>query len=136
MTNDSQADDELDTIRSSARFMSLKALTSIHGVGSSTARHLYSIGLRTVEDMERYYDVPITEDGTSVLSEDEPIYTPNGKRVPMNDRIPDLDVKTALVLRHEFAISLSRSEVEAMHNLVMTELNNLQPGWASTIVGG
>ncbi|KAG5342625.1 hypothetical protein C0989_012130 [Termitomyces sp. Mn162] len=128
--------EECNTIRSSARFLSLKAFASIHGVGSTTARHLYSIGLRTVEDMEQYYDVPIADDGVPLLPNNEPKYTPNGKRIPTNDTIPDLDIKAALVLRHEFAISISRSEVEEMHNLIMAELNDLKPGCASTIVGG
>ncbi|KAG6885387.1 hypothetical protein C0993_002350 [Termitomyces sp. T159_Od127] len=128
--------EESDTIRSSARFQSLKAFTSIHGVGSATARQLYSIGIRTIQDMEQYYDVPIADDGTPVLPEDQIIYTPNGQRVPTSNKIPDLDIKVALVLRHDFAVSISRSEVEEMHNLVMAELEEIQPGWASTIVGG
>ncbi|KAG6889096.1 hypothetical protein C0992_006424 [Termitomyces sp. T32_za158] len=125
---------ECDTIRSTARFQSLKAFSTIHGVGSTTARHLYSIGLRTIEDMERYYDVPVADDGTPVLPDEQPIYTPNGKRVPT--RMPDLDIRVALVLRHEFAVSIPRGEVEEMHNLVMAEFEEMQPGCASTIVGG
>lgn len=86
--------------------------------------------------MERYYDVPLADDGTPVLPEDRPIYTPNGKRVPLSNRMPELDIRIALVLRHEFAVSIPRSEVEEMHNVVMAELEEMQPGCASTIVGG
>ncbi|KAF5380505.1 hypothetical protein D9615_004682 [Tricholomella constricta] len=128
--------EECQTIRASERFWSLKTLTSVHGIGATTARNLYSIGLRTLEDMERYYDVPVADDGTLKLEEEEVIYTPNGKRIPRQARLPDLSTKAALVLRNDLEASISREEVEEMHAVVMAELEELQPGCVSTIVGG
>jgi DNA polymerase mu len=39
------------------RFHSLSAFNTIHGIGPHTARRLYDIGLRTLEELERYYEV-------------------------------------------------------------------------------
>ncbi|KAG6828532.1 hypothetical protein H0H92_007660 [Tricholoma furcatifolium] len=127
--------EECETIRSSREFQSLKAFTTIHGVGPATARHLYSVGLRTIEDMERYYDIPLADDGTPILKMGGPIFTPNGKLVPGSDAIPDLDIKAALALRHDLPVSISRTEVEEMHDTVMSELAELRRGCLSTIVG-
>ncbi|GLB37723.1 putative DNA polymerase mu [Lyophyllum shimeji] len=128
--------EEAQYLRRDERFQSLKAFTTIHGVGASTARTLYSIGLRTLEDMERYYDVPVDDYGNPKLEEEEPIFTPNGRRVPRTAKLPDLSIKTALALRHELAVPIPRDEVEEMHAIVMAELDQLQPGCISTIVGG
>jgi DNA polymerase mu len=84
--------------------------------------------------MERYYDVPVGDDGRVKLEEDEVIFTPNGRRVPR--KLPDLSIKTALALRSALATPIPRDEVEEMHDIVMTELEELQRGCISTIVGG
>ncbi|KAF8070730.1 DNA polymerase mu [Lyophyllum atratum] len=128
--------EESQTIRKSERFQSLKAFTTIHGVGPTTARMLYSIGLRTLEDMERYYDVPVGDDGVPKLEDEDVIFTPNGRRVPRTERLPDLSIKTALVLRNDLAVPIPIDEVEEMHAVVMAELEELQRGCVSTIVGG
>ncbi|KAG6857179.1 hypothetical protein H0H87_008244 [Tephrocybe sp. NHM501043] len=128
--------EECGTIRSSQRFQSLKDFTTIHNVGATTARHLYSIGLRSIEDMERYYDVPMADDSIPLLIENEPIYTPNGKRVPLSLEALDFDIKAALALRHDLATFIPRTEVEEIHNIVMSEIEGLKSGCASTIVGG
>lgn len=47
----------IETILSSDRFVTLSTFTTIHGIGPHTARKLYSLGLRTVEELERYYEV-------------------------------------------------------------------------------
>ncbi|KAG6850855.1 hypothetical protein H0H93_007473 [Arthromyces matolae] len=129
--------ESLDVIRSDEEFKSLKAFTSIHGVGTSTARYLYSMGLRTLEDMDRYYEVPLTDDGRPLLEgEDLSIYTPNGIRIPKSNKIPELNIKAALTLRQELAEPIPREEIEKMHSIVMSELEGLHPGCSSTIVGG
>jgi DNA polymerase IV len=47
----------LGLIASSERFQSLSLFTSIYGIGPHTARRLYALGLKTVEDLEVYYGV-------------------------------------------------------------------------------
>ncbi|KAG6841415.1 hypothetical protein C0991_011309 [Blastosporella zonata] len=86
--------------------------------------------------MERYYDVPMANNGTPMLVENEPIYTPNRKRVPRRVGVPDFDIKAALALRHELATYIPRSEVEEIHDIVMSEVEEIQPGCVSIIVGG
>lgn len=124
-----------ETIRSDERFQALSAFNSIHGVGPTTARHLYSVGLRTLEDMDRYYDVPIDSDGRLKV-EEEVVFTPNGRRVPPQKGIPGISIRTSLALRADFEQTMLPSEVEEMHAVVMSELGKIQKGCVSTIVGG
>lgn len=41
----------------SARFKTLTVFNSIYGIGPHTARQLYALGLSSLEQLERYYDV-------------------------------------------------------------------------------
>ena len=55
-----------EIILASDRFKALSVFTSIYGIGPNTARRLYSLGLRTIADLEVYYgvessDAPPTE---------------------------------------------------------------------------
>lgn len=124
------------TIRASERFQSLSAFALIYGIGPVNARRLYDLGLRTIEDLERYYDVP---SGSTVesLQADSVQFTPNGVRIPKSKTSPpDMSIKIALVLREELEVPIAREEVEEMHGFVMKELHEIQPGCVSTIVGG
>lgn len=130
----SGAIEECHTIRDSPRFQSLKAFTSVHGIGTTTARSLYNIGLRTLEDLEQYYNVP---NCNSQLEDDQVISTSNvGRRVPKRLPIPDLSIKVALMLRRDLAVPIPRTEVEEIYAVVTTELEGLQRGCISTVVGG
>jgi DNA polymerase mu len=95
---------------------------------------LYDIGLRTIEDMERYYDVPAG--GTYQAVKEEDILTPNGQPVPKTARMPDISVEVALSLRHHLQTTIPRAEVEEIYATVMSELWALQEGCVGTIVGG
>ncbi len=79
--------------------------------------------------MERYYDVKC-DDGS------EPIYTPNGVLVQRKSKIPEITIKVGLLLREDFAAPIPRGEIEEIRQAVMTELDDIQPGCVSTIVGG
>ena len=85
--------------------------------------------------MDRYYDVPTDSDGR-LRVEEEVVFTPNGRRVPPQKGIPGISIKTALALRADFEQTMLPSEVEEMHVIVMSELEKIQKGCASTIVGG
>ncbi|KAF8346009.1 hypothetical protein F5887DRAFT_964521 [Amanita rubescens] len=124
--------EECKVTRESEEFKALSAFSSIHGVGPVTARNLWDLGLRTIEDMERYYDVK-RDDGSAI---DEPIYTPNGVLVQRKSKIPEITIKVGLLLREDFAAPIPRGEVEEIYQAVMTELDDIQPGCVSTIVGG
>ncbi|KAM6502527.1 DNA polymerase mu [Amanita muscaria] len=128
--------EESRTIRASTKYQALSAFVSVHGVGPSTAQKLYELGIRTFEEMERYYDIH-RDDATNLASIDEPIYTPNGKLVPRRKtKMPDISVKVGLLLREEFATPISSDEVEEIHRVVTKELDQIQSGCVSTIVGG
>lgn len=124
------------TIRASERFQSLSAFASIYGIGPTNARRLYDLGLRTIEDLERYYDVP---SGCTIesLQADSVQFTPNGVKIPKSKTSPpDMSIKIALALREELEVPIPREEVEEMHRFVVKELREIQPGCVSTIVGG
>ena len=123
-----------ETIQASNRFQSLSCFTTIYGVGPTTARKLYDIGLRAIEDMEQYYDV--STGSTQPAVEDENISTPNGRRVPRITHFPDISVQVALSLRHDLQATIPRTEVEEIYRVVMSELEELQEGCVGTIVGG
>lgn len=103
----------------------------IYGVGPTTARKLYDIGLRSFEDIERYYDVPF---GSTTLAQ---LASPV-KRILASKKssLPDISVKVGLALRDELSTTIPREEVEEIHAVVMKELGKIQPGYLSTIVGG
>ena len=134
---------------SSERFKCLSLFSSIYGIGPVNARKLYDLGLRTVEDLEHYYDVPSRDSSAAfsagVIENELVVTTPNGKRVPLEARkgkdargdraLPDMSVKIGLMLRDELDLPIPREEVEEIHRVVMLELEELQPGCVSTIVG-
>ncbi|KAF8653272.1 hypothetical protein AX16_003974 [Volvariella volvacea WC 439] len=124
---------ESETIRQTARYQSLAKFTEIYGIGPKTARDLYDKGLRTLEDLEKYYNVPKNTDVSLLQVKNE--YTPNGRSIPQS-QIPHLPIQVSLMLRKDFEAKISREEVEAMRDVVMGELDRIKPGCVSTIVGG
>ncbi|KAH9050966.1 Nucleotidyltransferase [Lactarius deliciosus] len=94
-----------------------RCLQSIYGIGPTTSRKLYDLGLRTLRDLEAYYEVdastPVEHSGSA-----------------------DMDVRIALGLRDDFQQTISREEVEAIHATIMDHLNAVEPGCVSTLVGG
>nr|BAD89435.1 DNA polymerase mu [Coprinopsis cinerea] len=151
---------EVQETLASDRYQTLSTFATIYGIGPGKAQHFYDMGMRTISDLERYYDIdpPSAEEGYSATSvesmqaverllremEDwgyDVTFTPNGKRVPSKtskrgNKPPDLTVPVALALRGEFDLPIPREEVEEMRDVVMRELDELQPGCVSTIVGG
>src|SRR5258708_3948100 len=110
-------------ISSSERFKCLSLFVSIYGIGPVNARKLYDIGLRTIEDLERYYDLPSRDSGsgatafsTEVIENELVVMTPNGRRVPLksgkgrgrDNVLPDLSVKIGLMLRDELELPIPR----------------------------
>jgi len=58
-----------------------------------------------------------------------------GKRSEKDKVLPDMSIKIGLMLRDELDVPIPREEVEEIHRVVMRELEELQPGCFSTIVG-
>ena len=57
MRCDGDGDGLTGSIAGSERFAALSVLASVYGIGPSTARRLYALGLRTIDDLEAYYGV-------------------------------------------------------------------------------
>lgn len=135
---------ESQTTRASERYQSLSLFSSIYGIGSTKARQFFDMGMRTIEDLERYHDIPSGCDlkNPNVVEklllqmDQETSFTPNGKPIRWRGKAPDITIPTALVLREELKVPIPRDEVEEMHAVVMRELDELQPGCVSTVVGG
>lgn len=171
----------------SERFQSLSLFASIYGIGPNTARRLYSLGLRSLEDLEVYYGAERasqksgTEQGGGEVIEVEMRNTPRwhrqrqgegnrgrlgawgGEKGEGDEGLGESWVRIALELRedlavkcvillyrsaggrykltsfnqsHSLSVRIPREEVEEMGRVVMTELDELEPGCVSTIVGG
>jgi DNA polymerase mu len=60
---------EAQKILADPRFQSLSTFITIYGIGPHTARRLYDLGLRTLEELERYYEVKtgVSEETVSLL---------------------------------------------------------------------
>ena len=88
---------------SSTRFLTLSAFNTIHGIGPHTARRLYSLGLRTVEDLEKYYEVTprVTHEGIQAQLQES-----HSKEVGV-----ERSIQISLTLRHDF----SQKCVNQMH---------------------
>ncbi|KAI9068611.1 Nucleotidyltransferase [Trametes sanguinea] len=133
---------EAQSIKASERFQALSLFSSVYGIGPNTARRLYNLGLRSLDDLEVYYGVEREEvdaaSGEIVEIEGKPQH-----RKPLareshehEEGLSDSWIRIALGLREDFTKKIPRDEVEEMGRVVMKELNELEPGCVSTIVGG
>ncbi|KAI0821017.1 Nucleotidyltransferase [Irpex lacteus] len=130
---DSNQIQEARAIASSERFQSLSLFSSVYGIGPHTARRLYALGLRTIDDLEIYYGVEQEETEESQLVEME--HKP-GHGQQFDTSLDETWIKIALGLRKDLDMKIPRDEVEEMGRVVMRELDELEPGCVSTIVGG
>lgn len=131
-----------ETTLESERYRSLSLFNTVYGIGPSAARHLYELGLRSVGDLERYYDVPQGANASQLDEIESQTFTPNGRPVPLksftegNAKIPPISVKVALALREDLNTPIPRAELEEIHRVIMSELEQIQAGCSSTVVGG
>lgn len=70
-----------ETTRQSERFKALSLFNTIYGIGPATARTLYDRGLRSLRDLEAYYEVDI------------------GSTPAENSESADMNIRIALELR-------------------------------------
>ncbi|KAG7091129.1 hypothetical protein E1B28_010183 [Marasmius oreades] len=122
---------ECTTLLANERYQALSSFISIHGIGPSTARNLYSMNLRTLSDLERYYGVDPDPD---VPAAEKLATLPQSHGSKSN--IPQLTIPVGLALRHDLAETIPRHEVEEMRDAVMAELDKIRTGCVSTITGG
>lgn len=73
--------------------------SAIYGIGPHTARRLYALGLRTVEDLEAYYDVETEKTKDSQLVELE-----QRERFGDDTGLGETWIKIALGLRKDLEI--------------------------------
>ncbi|KAG2043799.1 hypothetical protein BDR03DRAFT_989452 [Suillus americanus] len=109
------------------RFQSLSAFTTVHGIGPHTARRLYDLGLRTLEELERYYEVK------PGVSDEE---TLDAEASANTEAAVEQSIKTGLALRHDLSQTIPREEVEEINRTIMRELSYIQKGCTSVIAGG
>ncbi|KAI0657690.1 Nucleotidyltransferase [Cubamyces menziesii] len=135
---------EAQAIKSSERFQTLALFSSIYGIGPTTARRLYNLGLRSLDNLEVYYGVERQEIIEGV--KDEIVELEEESRQPGrakgqhghadSEGLGDSWIRIALGLREDLSKKIPRPEVEEMGRVVMRELNDLEPGCVSTIAGG
>ncbi|KAL1945254.1 hypothetical protein VTO73DRAFT_2105 [Trametes versicolor] len=137
---------EAQTIKSSERFRTLSLFTSIYGIGPHAARRLFALGLRSLADLEIYYGVePSSSSPTSqpshIVEVEERPRRSGWKRDKDKDKgdsegLGESWIRVALGLREDLSKMIPRDEVEEIGRVVMRELDALEPGCVSTIVGG
>ncbi|KAH9925944.1 Nucleotidyltransferase [Epithele typhae] len=130
---------EAETIKSSERFKVLSLFTSVYGIGPTSARRLFNLGLRSLEDLEIYYGVEryvSPHDGGLVEMEQAPQKPGGGKHMVYDDGLGDNWVRVALGLRGDLEKKIPRAEAEEMYRVVVHELNDLEPGFVSIMAGG
>jgi DNA polymerase mu len=89
------ADADPETILGDPRFQSLSAFMTIHGIGPHTARRLYDLGLRTLEELERYYEV------NPGVSDEETMSLLDAEASANTVAAVETSIKIGLALRHD-----------------------------------
>ncbi|KZV73954.1 Nucleotidyltransferase [Peniophora sp. CONT] len=140
---------EIEKIRHSERFQALSSFAEIYGIGPSTARHLYAVGVRTMTELEAYYEADTApeslmhlqgvsqDDAVEPEPEQDDLAIESQTLVEHTGSSPqEMWIKIALSWRHDLAKKISRDEVESIHAIICAELDKMQSGCVSTIVGG
>jgi DNA polymerase mu len=122
------------TVSSTTRFQCLSEFTKIYGIGPATAKDLYSRGLRTIEDLKRYYDLPPDVDPTQ-LGYLQQTHTKNTKNTTQ-ENMRQITIPVGLALHDDLQEKIPREEVELIHKVVMEEVGHIREGCISTITGG
>jgi DNA polymerase IV len=127
---------EVKATLASGRFVALCLLSSIYGIGPTTARVLYARGVRTIRDLCSWYDVD--PDTPPPKAEGLDVDTSTSSPQNAEDGTKDQEhlIRAALVFRADLEIKIERAEVEASYALVAEELEEIQSGCISTICGG
>ena len=98
-----------EAIQESSRFQSLSAFTAVYGIGATTARKLYTLGLRTLDDLERYFEVDNETQGSGqVRTAVERVLERDEGDESVQQGLNDISIKIALALRHDFAERCTR----------------------------
>lgn len=69
----------------------------MHGIGPQTARKLYSLGLRSLEELDKYYEV------TPGILDDETLALHDGDVQRNEDTLAEISIRVSLALRHELS---------------------------------
>ncbi|EJD44828.1 hypothetical protein AURDEDRAFT_124929 [Auricularia subglabra TFB-10046 SS5] len=97
---------DAEELRASERYRSLSALTTVHGIGPTSARELYARGLRSLDALDRFYGVVVPDGyGGWVRNEEE-------LDVQDEDGLESV-IREALVLREELNKKQSRRTASA-----------------------
>ncbi|KAH9944599.1 Nucleotidyltransferase [Amylocystis lapponica] len=141
---------EAQTLRASERFRTLSLFASIYGIGPTTARRLYALGLRSLADLEVYYGANSRTgqpDGREVIEIEQSSRRAGGhgehggihglrEKDEGDEGLGESWIRIALELREDLSVKIPRPEVEEMGRVVMAELHEIEPGCVNTIVGG
>ncbi|KAH9953842.1 hypothetical protein BC827DRAFT_1145318 [Russula dissimulans] len=122
---------EVEQVRQSERFISLSLFSSVYGIGPVTARNLYDRGLRSLRDLEAYYEV---DAGFVPRRHEHPHCTRIARRSQSYVRNPlsKGSWRDAVLTPTQHP----SPEVEAIHATIMSHLDAVQPGCVGTLVGG
>jgi hypothetical protein len=97
-----------ETTRESERFKALTLFNTIYGIGPATARTLYDRGLRSLRDLEAYYEV----DTASTPVEN------------LNSESTDMNIRIALELRSELMRTCESLARTRANTFVLTHIQH------------
>ena len=104
-----------ETTRESERFKALSLFNTIYGIGPATARTLYDRGLRSLRDLEAYYEVDI------------------GSTPGENSESTDMNIRIALELRGELMRTCESLARNLAKSFVLTHIQHTaQRSWSHT----
>jgi Fingers domain of DNA polymerase lambda len=103
-----QTDRLTETTRESERFKALTLFNTIYGIGPATARTLYDRGLRSLRDLEAYYEV----DTASTPAEN------------LNSESTDMNIRIALELRGELMRTCESLARTRANTFVLTHIQH------------
>jgi DNA polymerase IV len=135
---------ETESTLASTRYKALTELSTIYGIGPVTARLLYARGVRTIDDLCRWYDVdPDYSSPVASVNAIKPEESGNGiiettGRATSGSGEDGKEglIRASLGFRRDLEVKIPRAEVEEIGALVQAHLDAVQPGCVSTICGG
>ncbi|KIY69465.1 Nucleotidyltransferase [Cylindrobasidium torrendii FP15055 ss-10] len=127
--------EESQEIATSERYQALSSLSQVYGIGPLKAQELFHRGVRSIDDLERHFDVEQHELQDAAASSDTSREKKSSGSVSEKN-VPILSTKAAIRLRADLEKKIARSEVEEIRDAVMHELDFVRQGCVSTVTGG
>ncbi|XP_048642463.1 DNA-directed DNA/RNA polymerase mu isoform X2 [Marmota marmota marmota] len=128
--------EEVERIRCSERYQTMKLFTQIFGVGVKTANRWYQEGLRTLDDL-RGQPQKLTKQQKAATGMGDCLILEDGALWGMQaERVRRTVLPTGLQHHQDLSTPVGRPDAEALQQLVETVVGQVLPGATVTLTGG